>query len=124
MPKIEIVVDNLNLTAELNDSDTANTIYDVLPIEGIVNTWGDEIYFDIPVSIAQDSNATDDVDVGMLGYWPVGKAFCIFWGPTPVSTGPKPRAASPVNIIGKMIDDATQLGSVSSGAKVILKKVR
>jgi hypothetical protein len=74
------------------------------------------------VVIAKESDARADVEVGELGYWPVGHAFCIFFGPTPVSSGAKPRAASPVNIFGQIIGDATQLRIVPDGAKVLVKR--
>jgi hypothetical protein len=111
------------LAAELNDSPTAQKIWEALPIIGRANRWGDEIYFEIPVEASQASDARADVSVGELGYWPVGQAFCIFFGPTPVSSGAQPRAASPVNILGRITDDASMLRQVRSGAEVTLDKV-
>jgi len=122
MKTITISVENISLSAELNDSVTAQKIWDVLPFEGSANTWGDEIYFEIPVVIAKESDARADVEVGELGYWPVGHAFCIFFGSTPASLSAKPRAASPVNIFGQIIGDATQLRTVPDGAKVLVKR--
>jgi len=118
MKTITISVEGISLSAELNESATAQKIWDALPIEGRANTWGDEIYFEIPVVAEQESDARADVEVGELGYWPVGHAFCIFFGPTPASTGDQPRAASPVNILGRAVDDATTLRAVKSGATV------
>ena len=118
MKTITISVEGISLSAELNEGETAQKIWDALPIEGSANTWGDEIYFEIPVVSEQESDARADVEVGELGYWPVGHAFCIFFGPTPASTGDQPRAASPVNILGHVVDDATTLRSVRSGARV------
>jgi hypothetical protein len=118
MKTITISVESLSLSAELNESITAQKIWEALPYEGEANTWGDEIYFEIPVVIKQDPEARADVEVGELGYWPVGHAFCIFFGTTPASTGEKPRAASPVNIFGHIVGDATQLRTVKHGAKV------
>lgn len=122
MNKITITAGEISLTAELNDSPTAQQIGDALPIEDIANTWGDEIYFEIPVLKEQEPDARADVEVGELGYWPVGHAFCIFFGPTPVSTGDQPRAASPVNILGRVLDDATQLRTVSAGSTVRIQQ--
>lgn len=122
MKTITISVGGISLSAELNESDTAQKIWDVLPIEGRANTWGDEIYFEIPVVTEQEPNARADVEVGELGYWPVGHAFCIFFGPTPASVGDQPRAASPVNILGHVVDDATTLRSVRSGTSVQLAR--
>ncbi len=122
MKKITIQADSISMHADLNDNQTARQIWEALPIEGQANLWGDEIYFAIPVDANQDAGARADVDVGELGYWPVGSAFCIFFGPTPASSGDRPRAASPVNIIGNVIGDATQFRKVKSGARVILSR--
>jgi hypothetical protein len=110
------------MEAELNDSPTARQIWEALPIEGTANTWGDEIYFEIPVVAAQEADARAQVEVGELGYWPVGHAFCIFFGPTPVSTDERPRAYSPVNILGRVSGDATAFRSVRDGAMVRLSR--
>jgi hypothetical protein len=120
MNKIIIQAGSVSMQAELNDNPTALQIWETLPIEGQANLWGDEIYFSIPVDADQDADARADVDVGELGYWPMGSAFCIFFGPTPVSRNDRPRAASPVNIIGYVVGDATQFRKVKSGARVIL----
>ena len=112
----------VTVTAELNDSPTALQIWEALPVTERANTWGDEIYFGIPVQAEEAEDARADVAVGELGYWPVGKAFCIFFGPTPVSTGDAPRAASPVNIVGSILGDATQFRQVRAGAKVTLER--
>jgi hypothetical protein len=108
--------------AELNDSPTAQLIWEALPMAGQANAWGDEIYFTIPVQAEEAPNARADVEVGELGYWPVGEAFCIFFGPTPVSTGDKPRAASPVNVVGRVLGDATRFRQVPAGATVVLER--
>ncbi len=122
MKDIIISVENIRLKAHLDNSATAEKIYSSLPIEGTVKTWGDEIYFDIPVAINQAPDAVADVEVGTLGYWPVGSAFCIFFGKTPVSTADKPRAASPVNIFGVVIDDPAILKVVEDGARITVSK--
>ena len=110
------------MEAELNEGPTAQLVWEALPITARANTWGDEIYFEIPVHTEQAADARADVEVGELGYWPVGHAFCIFFGPTPVSSGDKPRAASPVNILGRVLGDATAFRQVPAGAKVTLSK--
>jgi hypothetical protein len=122
MNKITIQAGSISMQADLNDNQTARQIWEALPIEGQANLWGDEIYFAIPVDADQEEGARADVDVGELGYWPVGSAFCIFFGPTPASSGDRPRAASPVNIIGNVVGDATQFRKVKSGARVILSR--
>jgi hypothetical protein len=121
--QIQISAGEVRLRAELNDSATARAIYDALPITGKGNRWGDEIYFAIPVDEPAAPDATEDVEVAELGYWPPGKAFCIFFGPTPASPGDEPRAASPVNRIGKVSDDVRPLVEVRHGTEVRLDRV-
>ena len=119
--KITITTEDLKVDASLNDSETAQKIWDALPIEGRVNTWGDEIYFSIPVDVGSE-NAKAVVSEGDLGYWPPGNAFCIFFGLTPASQADEIRPASPVNIFGKIIGDPKAFKKVSSGAKIIIEK--
>jgi len=122
MPKkIAIRVENIKADAELNDSKTAQEIWKTLPIENNINTWGDEIYFSIPVKIGPE-NAKAVVSEGDLGYWPPGTAFCIFFGPTPVSQGDEIRPASPVNVFGRIIGNSKIFKKVTSGAKIIVEK--
>jgi hypothetical protein len=118
MAKINLSVGNVSLQAEMLDTPTASKILEALPLESSANVWGDEIYFDIPLSLAQEPDARADVEVGDLAYWPAGPAFCIFFGPTPVSTGGQPRAYSPVNVFGRVLGDAKQFKSVPNGAAV------
>jgi len=110
------------MEAELNDSPTAQQIWDALPITGAANVWGDEIYFEIPVMAQQAPDARAEVEVGELGYWPVGRAFCIFFGPTPVSTDDRPRAYSPVNVIGRVLGDVTLFRAVAGNTPVRLAR--
>ena len=120
MNRIIITTGAVSLPAELNDNPTARQIWAALPLEGQANIWGDEIYFEIPIHASQEPGARAEVEVGELGYWPLGHAFCIFFGPTPVSTDEKPRAYSPVNILGRVLGEATRFRAVPSGAKVQL----
>ncbi len=121
MSVITIKSGNVSIQAELLENETAKAIEADLPISGIVNTWGEEIYFDIPVSVDLDENAQAEVEIGDLGYWPPGKAFCIFFGKTPMSTNDKPQAASPVNIFGKLIGDIKSLKSIPRSAKIFIE---
>ena len=121
--RITIAAGPVTMEAELNDSPTAHKIWEALPITGRANTWGDEIYFEIPLRAELAADARADVEAGELGYWPVGSAFCIFFGPTPASTGVKPRAASPVNVVGRVMGDATAFRQVDAGATVTLVAV-
>lgn len=120
--RITIAAGPVSLDAELNDSPTAQLIWDALPIVGQANVWGDEIYFKIPVQVEEAPKARAEVEVGELGYWPQGEAFCVFFGPTPASTDAQPRAASPVNVVGRVLGDATELQDVSPGSTVTLTK--
>jgi hypothetical protein len=120
--KIRILVSDLKGEGELNESRTAQLIWEALPIEAKVNLWGEEIYFSIPVKTAQEKGAREVVSSGELGYWPPGTAFCIFFGPTPASRGDEIRAASAVNIIGKVLSDPKIFLKVKDGAKIRLEK--
>jgi len=122
MPKIQITAGDVTAFAELNDSPTAQAIWDALPIKARANIWGDEIYFGIPVKRGEEADAREVVALGELGYWSPGHAFCIFFGRTPASQGDEIRAASPVNIIGKMEGDARVFKKVKDGAAVTIAK--
>ncbi len=117
---IRIHADSVEATAVLHDTRTADAIWDALPITGRANRWGDEIYFSIGVSLPEEGGR-EVVAVGDLGYWPPGQAFCIFFGPTPASQGKEPRAASPVNILGRVEGDATRFRAVRDGARVTIE---
>lgn len=118
MNTIIIAVENVSMEAEVYDTPTGRAILAALPIEGTANVWGDEIYFDIPVMLDSEPDAKETVAVGDLGYWPEGSAFCIFFGPTPVSQGDMPRAYSPVNVFGSIIGDAGIFKQVHAGSPV------
>jgi len=119
--KIIFKTSKVTIEGELNNSQTALKIYEKLPIEAKVNTWGDEIYFEIPVSLKPE-NATLDVEVGDIAYWPEGDCLCIFFGRTPVSTNNKPRPASKVNIVGKVLGDVSILKNIKSGDKITVTR--
>lgn len=122
MPRrIRIISGDLRITAELNDGPTAQAIWEALPIEARANTWGDEVYFGIPVEAELEPGARAEMAVGELGYWPTGNAFCVFFGPTPASSGDTPVAASPVSILGRAVDDATVLSAVRAGDPIRLE---
>jgi hypothetical protein len=123
MSVIVISSGELAVQAELNESPTAQEIWKKLPLEGRANAWGDEIYFEVPVVMDQETDARAEVEVGELGYWPVGQAFCIFFGPTPVSTDERPRAYSPVNVIGRVQGDARLFKLVRDGDLVRIDRL-
>ena len=109
--------------AELNDSATGKAIYGALPIRAKGQRWGGEIYFSIGVSCELEENSRDVLEEGELAYWPPGTAFCIFFGPTPVSSADEIRAASAVNIVGRMKGDWSGLWDVPHGAEICIEKV-
>jgi uncharacterized protein len=118
---IRITAGSVSAEARLNGSKTAQAIWDALPIEAKGSTWGDEIYFDIGVTAAPEA-AREVVDLGDLAYWPPGHAFCIFFGPTPASRGAECRAASPVNVVGKIQGDPGVFKKVRAGARVTIER--
>ena len=120
--KLRIRAGDVTATAVLNDTPTATAIWEALPIEARASTWGDEVYFTIPVHLAEE-NAQEVVSLGDLGYWPPGHAFCIFFGPTPTSRGDEIRPASPVNVPGRVEGDPRVFRRVVSGARVTLERV-
>ncbi len=120
--RIQIVAGTVQVEALLNNSFTAQEIIAALPIEASANTWGDEIYFGIPVD-ADLEEGQEVVDMGDLGYWPPGRASCIFFGPTPASRGDEIRPASAVTVIGRVEGDATIFKQVRSGATVTIEEV-
>jgi len=105
----------------LNDGPTAKSITAALPIGAKGRRWGGEIYFAIPVTADLEPDGRDILEEGELGYWPSGNAFCMFFGPTPASEGDEIRAASAVNIIGKMEGDWSELWNVPDGADVLIE---
>lgn len=100
---------------------TAERIWEALPIEGRANRWGDEIYFSIPVSV-EEEHSRAEVEIGAITYWPPGSALCIFFGRTPASRDDKPQAASPVNVFAKVNTDTSIFRKVSDGDKVTIEK--
>ncbi len=119
--RIRITVGEVALEAELNDTTTAAKIGAALPIRTSFNTWGDEIYFAISVDAELDDSAQEVVEIGDLGYWPPGSAFCIFFGLTPVSEPGRIMPASAVNVIGKVVGDATLFKQAVRAREVVLE---
>ena len=119
--RIKITVGEVALEAELNDTATAAKIGAALPIRTSFNTWGDEIYFSIPVDAELDDSAQEVVEIGDLGYWPPGSAFCIFFGLTPVSEPGRIMPASAVNVIGKVVGDAALFKQAMRAREVVLE---
>ena len=118
---IVIAAGKVSAEAQLNESKTASAIWDALPIDATGETWGDEIYFDIGLAVGPES-PRDVVEVGDLGYWPPGYAFCVFFGPTPLSRGAEIRPASPVNLVGRIVGEPRVFKRVSAGTRVTLRR--
>ena len=121
--KIKVTAGSVLVAATLNNSSTAEALWNALPLEASANTWGDEIYFRIAVQVDEEDGASDVVDMGALAYWPPGQALCLFFGRTPASRGDEIRAASAVDVIGSIEGDATVLKHVESGARVVVSRV-
>jgi len=115
--KIKINVFELEMEAELDDSQTARQIWEILPLEGKTHRWGEEIYFSIPLSLPPE-DPKEVVEEGDLGFWPAGGSFCIFFGPTPVSKGDEIRPIGPVNVFGKILGDAKEFSRVTDEEKI------
>ena len=120
--RIKITAGDVVVSAELGDSDTAQLLWDALPIQASGNVWGDEIYFGIGVNAELDDGAEETVELGTVGYWPPGDALCLFFGPTPMSVGDEIRPASAVNILGMIEGDSTVLKAVSGGTVVSVER--
>jgi uncharacterized protein len=121
---IRIMAGDLSLEASLADTDCARAIAGVLPMQVTPNRWGDEFYFAIPVAFPLDETATTQVKVGDIGYWPPGNALAIFFGPTPMSSGPEPVPASEVNLVGRITGDATLLRKVRTTNRIRIEAAR
>jgi len=119
---ILITASDQKLDGMLNDSPTAHALVAALPLTGRAILWGEEIYFPVPVTAELDDTAAPVVQIGDLGYWPAGQAFCIFFGLTPASVPGEIRPASPVNLVGRLHGDPSCLKLVPPGAQVRLEK--
>jgi hypothetical protein len=118
---IRIKVSPVEVIAELNETKTAREIWDALPIKGQASLWGEEIYFSIPLNLELE-DGKEVVEIGDLGYWPTGTAFCIFFGRTPMSRGDEVRPASAVTVFGKVSSDAAAFKQVVAGTEVTIEK--
>jgi uncharacterized protein len=119
--RIRITAGNIAAEAVLDQSNTAQAIWDALPLSAPGDTWGDEIYFGIPVK-AKAENPCETVELGDLAYWPPGSAFCIFFGLTPASRGAEIRPASPVNVFGRVTGDPTIFKKVRAGTPIRIER--
>ncbi len=119
--RIRIRANAIEVTAELDDTKTAEAIWEALPIKSHVSLWGQEIYFSTPIHLELEAGQ-EVVNIGDLGYWPPGSGFCIFFGPTPASRGDEIRPASPVSVFGKVVSDIKMLGQIKQGAEITVDR--
>lgn len=115
---LTMTIGSLKLRAELNDSSTAKVLLSLLPLEIEMSRWGDEYYGDCGIDVELSQDARDVMEIGELAVWPVGSALCIFFGPTPMSQGNEPRAASAVNPVGRLLDDPQPLKALGPTIRV------
>lgn len=120
--QITITAADVQVRAELDDTPTAAVIAAVLPVRGVGSRWGGEIYFAVPVDCDLESDAREVLTAGELAYWPPGKMFCVFFGMTPASRGDEIRAASAVNIFGRVTGSLEELWNVPDGAEVCVRQ--
>lgn len=121
--RIRITAGEVEGTATLTHSPTAEAVWSALPLSAAVNRWGEEIYFRIPVEASEAEDARDEMSIGELAYWPAGSAFCIFFGRTPASLGDEPRAAGNVNPIGMLEQDPHRFTEVPEGAEIRVEAI-
>ena len=121
MRKLKMTIGGVEITAELFETATADAIFASLPFSSVARTWGDEVYFDTPVSAGHEADARDVVEAGELAFWLAGSAIAIGFGPTPVSQGDEIRLAAPCNIWGRALEDVRTLSTVNSGDAITVE---
>jgi len=123
MRKLKMTIGGIEITAELLDTPTADAIYQNLPFSSTARTWGEEVYFDTPVTSENEADARDVVEAGELAFWLAGTAIAIGFGPTPVSQGEEIRLASPCNVWGRAIEDVRGLMVVKDGDPITVERL-
>ena len=121
--RVVIRVGEVEVEAEFFDTPCAKAVVKALPLEAAPSEWGDEFYFTVPVDEPLDDTAARVMEVGDIGYWPPGRALAIFFGPTPASPGAAPLAASEVNVVGRVVGDATVLRQALGAGRIAVEKV-
>ena len=123
MRKLKMTIGGIEITAELFDTPTADDIYQNLPFSSTARTWGEEVYFDTPVTSENEADARDVVEAGELAFWLAGNAIAIGFGPTPVSQGEEIRLASPCNVWGRAVEDVRGLMVVKDGDPITVERL-
>ena len=122
MRSLKITLGTIELTAQLLDTDTADALYDAVPFASVASTWGDEVYFRTPVSVAREADARDVVEACELAFWIEGASIAIGFGPTPISRSGEIRLAAPTNIWGRAVEDVRRLAAVRDGDTVQVER--
>ncbi|MEJ2509192.1 MAG: cyclophilin-like fold protein [Gammaproteobacteria bacterium] len=123
MKRIRIKIAEVILDIELLSTPTAEAVYDHLPVRARAHTWGEEVYFPVPASVALEADARDVVEPGEIAYWVEGQSVAIGFGPTPVSRAEEIRLAAPTNIWGRALDDVRALAGVRDGDPVKIERL-
>ena len=123
MRKLKMTIGGIEITAELFDTPTADAICQNLPFSSTARTWGEEVYFDTPVTSENEADARDVVEAGELAFWLAGNAIAIGFGPTPVSQGEEIRLASPCNVWGRAVEDVRGLMVVKDGDPITVERL-
>lgn len=121
--EIAIKIGGHTYSAELLDTHTACAICNALPMNAKINRWGGEIYFPITIECDLEPESREILQAGELAYWPAGPAFCIFFGPTVISQASEIRAASAVNIFGKVTSEISGLWNTKDGQQISIVKI-
>jgi hypothetical protein len=122
MARIRFDFGAFTLDAELMDTPTAKAVRAALPLTSVVLTWGEEVYFDVPVTVVREAKAREVVIPGEIAYWPEGPAIAIGFGRTPISKGDETRLASPCNVFARALGDVKSLKAIKAGTRVFVTK--
>ena len=122
--KVRFTIDQVNIVADMNFTKLAQYVLKSLPINSNIQTWGDELYFPIPICDEITDISVETVNKGDIAYWPLGNSICVFWGPTPISQEGEIRPASRVVVIGKVEGDPTILSTVKNGKSIAVDLIK
>jgi hypothetical protein len=118
MGKIRVLAGTLRFEVALDDTPTAQALLEALPFESVAQTWGEEVYFEVPVSANLEPEARQTVEPGTVCFWVEGSALALPWGRTPISTDARPKLVSPCNVLGRVLGDAQRLAQINAGDRV------